>query len=83
MLAGGANDPRDETAAPSDDGAVRDTPQTLSHSDLLAGPGLKGALFAQWGRQKRRTALQQRYGEEAEMLVDDGSDNLLWDEWSD
>ena len=72
----------DELSGSSPTNDAQDSPQALSQADLLAGPGLRGALFAQWGRQKRRTALQQRYGEEAEVLAEDGLTGDLY-EWND
>ena len=71
---GEASSPRD----PDPLGAV-----PLSHAQALApAAGVRGALFAQWGREKRRRALQQRYGEDAGSLVEDG-DTALQDGPSD
>lgn len=52
----------DDDAAQSHD--VLGEPTPALPQALASSTGLRGALFAQWGRQKRRTALQQRYGED-------------------
>lgn len=82
MMPGDENDPRAETSTSTPGDGSGDAPQTLSQADLLGGSGLRGALFAQWGRQKRRNALQQRYGEEADALLDEFSGTDLGD-WTD
>lgn len=46
----------------------------VTHAEALASPVYRGALFAQWGRQKRRQILQQRYGDE---FGDEEEDDLL------
>jgi hypothetical protein len=63
MTTGHADAPM-EPVAPG--GAVAGT-----HGEALPAAGLGGALFAQWGRTRRRQGLAPRYGEDA-VLVDDG-----------
>jgi hypothetical protein len=55
--------------ATAEDGGA--APPRAGHAQLLAGQALRGPLYAQWSRQRRRRALQQRDGEEAAGLFDD------------
>ena len=80
-MAQSENDPREPSAASQAQDEVAGAPQILSQADLLSASGLRGALFAQWARQKRRTALEQRYGEDADALLDETGDTELND-WS-
>lgn len=58
------------TDAPEPTGPVQSTSEAsvpytvLSQDQALRPPGWRGALYAQWGRQKRLAALRQRYGED-------------------
>lgn len=53
---------------------------TLTQPQMLIGPSRrKGALFAEWGRQKRKIALQQRYGED--VGLGSGYDDQLDASW--
>jgi hypothetical protein len=71
--------------APRDDAhqfGGRDEPAAytpVSHAEVLAGQGLRGALFTRWSVEKRRRALEQRYGEEADALLDDSLETTLSD----
>jgi hypothetical protein len=54
-----------------------DGPLAGTHAGLLSSAALRGPLlFAQWNRERRRRALQQRYGEEAGGLLDDPEASL-------
>ncbi len=55
---------------------------TLTQPQMLIGSSAKrGALFAEWGRPKRRITLQERYGEELGRGADD--DPLDAQSWFD
>jgi len=68
--------------APTGDGppvAERDAPAVLSQAQALAGVAPRGALFAQWGREKRRGALDRRHGEDPLTAFDDAETALDYD----
>lgn len=44
----------------------------VSQAEALASPGTRGALFAHWGRLKRRELLQRRYADEYGDEYEDG-----------
>jgi hypothetical protein len=72
-----ADDPQADAPAPGAGVGIGGL-TTQTHGQALSGTGLRTALFAQWGREKRRNALRQRYGEEAGALLDDGETALQY-----
>jgi|GEM_PF-5076738 len=76
MQMASTDDPRSSQAAGDDAAAEGDLQgyTEVTQAEALASPGVRGALFAQWGRQKRRQILQQRYGDD---FGDDDEDDFL------